>query len=273
MRVDANPNAVQFAMLSRTTGQIQKLQSSSVASDSGVQKINGGDQFTVQTRAEVRAAQQADRAAQFQQAAAQHPPQASLSGLENGRRFQPDFAKPTAETAEPLKTSTQTQQASTASITGFTNETINKSTTESTTESTNKSTTEPTSESTNAAGVYGQDQLDAINEFFGAKTGDSRFQNAVDFNNDGSINFSDITYVLSKWGEALPADQQVMPQPDLSGPFGKKHLDAVNEFFGKSLGDEGFLAQADANGDGTINFSDITHILSNWGQPTETGSA
>lgn len=259
MRVDASPNTVQFAMLSRTTGQVQKLQTSSSASPSAVRNYDG-DQFVIQSRAEVRAAQHAEKSAQFQQASAQHPPQASLNGLENGRRFQPDFAK----------TAVETHKATAAILNDVTDTPKAKL-------SAPKSPLEPqtasTSGTTNASGVFGQDQLDAVNSLFGTQTGDRGFETSVDYNNDGSIDFSDITYILSKWGEALPADQQVIPQPDLGGPFGQNHLDAVNEFFGKSFGDDGFLAQADANGDGTINFSDITHILSNWGKPTGAGTA
>ncbi|MBL8745579.1 MAG: hypothetical protein JNK58_04390 [Phycisphaerae bacterium] len=51
-----------------------------------------------------------------------------------------------------------------------------------------------------------------------------------------------------------------------SATFGQSDLDAIREHFGSRAGDEGFNAQADADGNGVVDFGDMTHVLANWGQ-------
>lgn len=48
--------------------------------------------------------------------------------------------------------------------------------------------------------------------------------------------------------------------------FGQSDLDAIRDSFGRRTGDEGFSEQADADGNGVIDFRDMTHVLANWGQ-------
>jgi len=115
--------------------------------------------------------------------------------------------------------------------------------------------------------LWGQLQLDAVQQHYGTSVGDRDFAAAADANGDGSINFSDITYILGKWGQPAPDRVTNAPFPTLSGPFGQAHIDAAQRSFGAAQGDSNYSQSADANADGKINFSDITYILGHWGEP------
>jgi len=116
--------------------------------------------------------------------------------------------------------------------------------------------------------VYGEKDLDAVKAAWGSRRGDRAYTAAGDANNDGVVNFQDNTYILSNWGTPVPTDRGDLDStPDLSGPFGQEHVDAVTANFGAKAGEDRYTQDADANGDGVIDFGDITHILSNWGLP------
>lgn len=66
-----------------------------------------------------------------------------------------------------------------------------------------------------------------------------------------------------------PAPLSANPLPASRGAqatFGQSDLDAINGSFGRRSGEEGFSEQADADGNGIIDFRDMTHVLANWGQ-------
>jgi hypothetical protein len=48
--------------------------------------------------------------------------------------------------------------------------------------------------------------------------------------------------------------------------FGQSTLDLVREHFGARKEDENYNFEADADGNGVIDFKDMTHVLANWGQ-------
>lgn len=48
--------------------------------------------------------------------------------------------------------------------------------------------------------------------------------------------------------------------------FGQTDLDLIRDHFGLTAQDKGFSAEADADGNGVIDFRDLTHVLANWGQ-------
>lgn len=48
--------------------------------------------------------------------------------------------------------------------------------------------------------------------------------------------------------------------------FGQSDLDAIQKSFGARVGDNAYSEEADANGDGVIDFRDYTHVLANWGR-------
>lgn len=119
--------------------------------------------------------------------------------------------------------------------------------------------------------VYGQKDLDAVTAAWGATRGDRGYNTIADPNNDGVVNFDDQNFILANWGQPVQSGESI-PAPDLTGPFAQQHLDAVKERFGAKAGDENYLEDADANGDGVIDFNDITHVIANWGQPRATPS-
>lgn len=114
--------------------------------------------------------------------------------------------------------------------------------------------------------VYGQQDLDAVTAAWGATRGDRAYNTVADANGDGTVNFDDQNFILANWGKPVIGGEP-LPAPDLSGPFAQQHLDAVKERFGAKAGEERYLEDADANGDGVIDFNDITHVITNWGQP------
>lgn len=114
--------------------------------------------------------------------------------------------------------------------------------------------------------VYGQKDLDAVAAAWGASRGDRSYNTIADANSDGVVNFDDQNFIITNWGQPVP-DAVPLPEPDLSGPFAQAHIDAAKERFGAKVGEERYLQDADANGDGVIDFNDITHVITNWGQP------
>lgn len=48
--------------------------------------------------------------------------------------------------------------------------------------------------------------------------------------------------------------------------FGQSTLELVREHFGARKEDDNFNFEADADGNGVIDFKDMTHVLANWGQ-------
>lgn len=48
--------------------------------------------------------------------------------------------------------------------------------------------------------------------------------------------------------------------------FGQNTLDLVRQHYGARKEDENYSAEADADGNGVIDFKDMTHVLANWGQ-------
>lgn len=54
--------------------------------------------------------------------------------------------------------------------------------------------------------------------------------------------------------------------PAAPSVFGQTDLDLVNSTFGTRTGDKNFSSQADADGNGVVDFRDMTHVLANWGQ-------
>jgi hypothetical protein len=48
--------------------------------------------------------------------------------------------------------------------------------------------------------------------------------------------------------------------------FGQADLDAIRDAFGARLGDSNYSQDADTDGNGIIDFKDMTQVLSNWGQ-------
>lgn len=71
----------------------------------------------------------------------------------------------------------------------------------------------------------------------------------------------------SKPAATTPALSASPPsQPSAPRSFGQTDLDMIRDHFGAKQGDKNFNAEADADGNGTIDFRDMTHVLSHWGQ-------
>ncbi len=52
----------------------------------------------------------------------------------------------------------------------------------------------------------------------------------------------------------------------LPAAYGQLDLDAIRQHFGTKTGDENFYSGADSDGNGVVDFRDMTHVLANWGQ-------
>jgi hypothetical protein len=66
------------------------------------------------------------------------------------------------------------------------------------------------------------------------------------------------------------SSQSVAPETtepsDAPAVFGQADLDSVRSSFGARTGDKNYSTQADADGNGVVDFRDLTHVLANWGQ-------
>jgi len=85
-----------------------------------------------------------------------------------------------------------------------------------------------------------------------------------DADHNGSVNFSDITIVLSNWGGAGPVGDA---NGDLLVNFAD--ITSVLSNWGCAPG----ACAGDANADRAVNFADITAVLSNWNGPGPAGDA
>lgn len=112
--------------------------------------------------------------------------------------------------------------------------------------------------------LYGDVDLAAVQSGWGASIGDRAYSVLADANGDGTVNFDDQNFILANWGQAAPSSQD--SASTLTGPIGQQQLDAAQAAFGARSGDANFVQGADANGDGVIDFNDITQLLANWGQ-------
>lgn len=63
-----------------------------------------------------------------------------------------------------------------------------------------------------------------------------------------------------------PVQAKATSQPEIR-TFGQQDLEAINKSFGARIGGDNYSAGADADGNGVVDFKDITHVLGNWGKP------
>lgn len=111
------------------------------------------------------------------------------------------------------------------------------------------------------APAFGEAHLEAIRGAFGSVKGQEGYTEFADANGDGIVDFNDTTHVLANWGKTSGENTAL---PNVYGP---EHLEIVKGLLGAQEGDDRYAATADPNGDGVIDFNDITFILSNWGKP------
>ncbi|HBS29108.1 MAG TPA: hypothetical protein DEB06_06575 [Phycisphaerales bacterium] len=118
-----------------------------------------------------------------------------------------------------------------------------------------------------ALSTFGKVHLAAIQNGFGATKGGAGYSTLADANSDGVVDFNDTSHVLANWGK--PASGT----PQAPATYGKDFLALVQENLGAKAGDDRFSTASDANGDGVVDFDDITHVLANWGKPVEPRTA
>lgn len=118
-------------------------------------------------------------------------------------------------------------------------------------------------------GTYGQSHLDAIMAAWGATSGDERYQLAADVDGSGTVDFKDVTFVQANWGKKAPEVPGSTPD---SSPrtYGQQHIDAALKAFGATKGDSRYSAMADADGNGVVDFKDVTYVNANWGRTIAT---
>jgi len=110
-------------------------------------------------------------------------------------------------------------------------------------------------------GTYGDLHLKAVKNAFGAVQGDDRYNAVADANSDGVVDFDDTTHILSNWGKPVTGSSQA------PAVFNEDYLALVQANMGAKAGEDRFTSASDANGDGVVDFDDITHVLANWGKP------
>lgn len=120
-------------------------------------------------------------------------------------------------------------------------------------------TTQPVPAS--GAGPITQSTIDLIGQLFGKSAGDEGFSSDADVDGNGVINFADQTAALANWGQTRQTTTP--PQPRV---YDQSVVDAIQASFGARVGDENYSLDADADGNGVVNFTDQTYVLSNWGR-------
>lgn len=118
-------------------------------------------------------------------------------------------------------------------------------------------------------GMYGQSHLDAILAAWGAAPGDERYQLGADVDGSGTVDFRDITFVHANWGKKAPEVPGSTPD-STPRSYGKQHIDAALKAFGATKGDSRYSALADADGNGLVDFRDVTYVNANWGRTIAT---
>lgn len=67
--------------------------------------------------------------------------------------------------------------------------------------------------------------------------------------------------------KSTPAPNRISAGPDVAPrTIGQQDLDLVRSLFGATKNEERFNNDADFDGNGIIDFKDVTHVLSRWGQ-------
>lgn len=105
-------------------------------------------------------------------------------------------------------------------------------------------TTDPDAEP--AVKSFSPDDINALIESFGLKSGEDSFNIAFDLNGDGVIDSQDLNQALAN---ATPAEPT--------------QLEQVQGAFGLARGDEGFNQDLDLNKDGVIDSQDLNEALAN----------
>lgn len=119
-------------------------------------------------------------------------------------------------------------------------------------------TTQPVPAS--GAGPINLSTIDLIGQLFGKSAGDEGFSSDADIDGNGVINFADQTAALANWGQTRQTTTP--PQPRV---YDQSVIDAIQASFGARVGDENYSLDADADGNGVVNFTDQTYVRANWG--------
>jgi len=99
---------------------------------------------------------------------------------------------------------------------------------------------------------FTQADIDLLLAAFGAQVGDEAYDEALDLNGDGIIGLDDLDMMLANFTN---------PQNGPESPAGSA-IDQLMAAFGLNKGDDGFVAELDLNGDGTIDLNDLDALLS-----------
>lgn len=98
---------------------------------------------------------------------------------------------------------------------------------------------------------FTQADIDLLLEAFGAQIGDDAYDESLDLDGDGMIGLDDLDTMLVNLSQ---------PQDAPENPAGST-LDQLTAAFGLNEGDDGFVAELDLNGDGTIDLNDLDELL------------
>jgi len=98
---------------------------------------------------------------------------------------------------------------------------------------------------------FTQADIDLLMEAFGAQIGDEAYNEALDLDGDGIIGLNDLNLMLLNLSETQSAPEN----PAVSA------VDLLTAAFGLNKGDEGYIAELDLNGDGTIDLNDLNELL------------
>ncbi|TVQ63410.1 MAG: hypothetical protein EA379_04010 [Phycisphaerales bacterium] len=113
------------------------------------------------------------------------------------------------------------------------------------------------------AQTFTQADLDAAIAAMGATTGQEHFNAKLDINGDGVIDFNDLTHILANMQPQQP------PEP----VFGMNDLQGLIGAYGAAKGDNNFNPAWDLNGDGLIDFNDLSAMLASFEAPVAANTA
>ena len=111
--------------------------------------------------------------------------------------------------------------------------------------------------------VFTQADLDALLASYGFTSKQEGFDARLDLNNDGVIDFQDLSEHLKNF-QAQPPAPTVFTQADLQG---------LMSAYGATAGQENFNSAWDLNNDGVIDFEDLSAMLSNFETPLAQNAA
>lgn len=120
----------------------------------------------------------------------------------------------------------------------------------------------------NGDGRVTQTDLDLLNSGYGSSRGDAKYLASADFNNDGAINFFDLTFLAQRMGNGVVTTSLVPLGGDCNADntVNFSDLTRIAQIYGSKLGDSLYHQGCDFNLDGFIDKYDMDILNANYGK-------